>query len=78
MLKRIAIELRDHSPFTALGAVTGIILMVIIVLAKVPQNVSFTAFYVLHPLHVLLSALVTTAMYRRYSKGKWWAAILIG
>ena len=78
MLKRIAIELRDHSPFTAVGAATGIILMVIIVLARVPSDVSFAAFYTLHPLHVLLSAMVTTAMYRRYSKGKWWTAILIG
>ncbi len=78
MGKRIAKELKEHIPFTALGALTGIIVMVIIVFGNVPSNVSQTAFYTLHPIHVLLSALVTTAMYVRYRKGKIWVAILIG
>jgi len=78
MLRLIAKELKEHIPFTALGALTGIIVMVIIVFGDVPSNVSQTAFYISHPLHVLLSALVTTAMYMRYKKGKIWAAILIG
>ncbi len=78
MGKRIAHELKEHVPFTALGAVTGIIIMVIVVLGDVPSHISQTAFYVSHPLHVLLSALVTTAMYMRYKKGKFWVAILIG
>ena len=78
MLGRIASELRHHVPFTALGAVSGVIIMVIIVLANVPFQVSQAAFHTLHPLHVVLSALATTAMYRKYSNGKIWAAILIG
>ena len=78
MGKRIAHELKEHAPFTALGAVSGIIIMVIVVLGDVPSHISQTAFYVSHPLHVLLSALVTTAMYMRYRKGKFWAAVLIG
>ena len=78
MLKRIAQELRRHVPFTALGALTGIIVMVIIVLGNVPPQISQTAFYTLHPIHVILSALVTTAMYVRYRKAKIWAVILIG
>ena len=78
MLRRILSELKEHAPFTAIGAVTGIILIVIIVLAGIPATVSETAFYTLHPLHVVLSALVTTALYRRYSRGKLWVAILIG
>ncbi len=78
MGKRIAKELKEHIPFTALGALTGIIITVIIVLGNVPSHVSNTIFYTLHPLHVLLSALVTTAMYMRYKKGKIWVAILIG
>lgn len=78
MVKRIAHELKEHLPFTALGALTGIIIMVIIVLGNVPSNISQTVFYTLHPLHVLLSALVTTAMYVRYRKAKFWVAILIG
>ena len=77
MLRRIASEFAKHAPFTAFGAVTGIIIMVIIVFGNVPSSISQTTFYTLHPAHVVLSALVTTAMYKKYS-GKIWAAILIG
>jgi len=81
MLRRIANELGEHVPFTTLGAATGVIIMVIIVLGNVlPQvsQVSYPIFYILHPAHVVLSALVTTAMYKKYSNGKIWAIILIG
>jgi len=78
MLRRIASELTEHAPFTALGTATGIVIMVIIVLGNVPFQISYTTFYTLHPLHVALSALVTTAMYRKYTRGKVWAAVLIG
>jgi hypothetical protein len=81
MLKRIAGELKEHAPFTAAGAATGIITILIIVftnvLPKVSQ-VSYTVFYILHPTHIVLSALVTTAMYKKYSNGRIWAAILVG
>jgi len=78
MFRRIASELKEHAPFTALGALSGIIIMVIIVLADVPSQISQTAFHTLHPLHVLLSALTTTAIYRKYGNSKIWAAVLIG
>ena len=78
MIRLIAHELKEHAPFTALGAVTGIIIMVIVVLGNIPSHISQTAFLVAHPGHVLLSALVTTAMYARYKRGKVWALILIG
>jgi hypothetical protein len=78
MLRRILRELKEHAPFTATGTATGIILMVIIILTHVPASISEAAFYTLHPLHVILSALVTTSMYLRYRQGKLWAAIIIG
>jgi hypothetical protein len=78
MLRQIARELREHIPFTAIGAATGIILMLVIIFAHVPFPISQAAFYTLHPLHVVLSAMVTTALYAKYSQGKLWAAILIG
>jgi hypothetical protein len=78
MFKRIARELRRHVPFTAGGAATGIIILVVIVFSNVPTSVSQTVFYTLHPIHIVLSAMTTTAMYRRYSKGKIWIAFLIG
>ena len=81
MLRRIANELREHALFTALGAVAGIIVMGIIVFSNVlPQvsQVSYSVFYILHPTHVVLSTLVATAMYKKYSMGKIWATILVG
>jgi hypothetical protein len=81
MLKLIAHELKHHAPFTALGAATGIIAMVVIIFNNLlPQvsAVSHNVFYVLHPLHVALSAVVTTAIYRRYGGRKIWAIVLIG
>jgi hypothetical protein len=78
MIKRIALELLHHIPFTALGAVIGIIAMAAISLANTPMDVSETLFYVFHPLHVVFSALVTTAMYRRYKQGRIWLVIIIG
>jgi len=72
MFKRILEELKHHAPFTAIGALTGIILMVL--LRKMPSGISYNAFYVFHPLHVLLSALVTASMYKIHTnkgmKGK--------
>lgn len=62
MFKTIVEELRHHAPFTALGAVTGIIIMALF--QQIPEQASFNIFYVLHPLHVLLSALVTASMYK--------------
>jgi len=78
MVKTIAAELRRHAPFTAAGALSGIIIMVIIVLANVPSGISELVFYTFHPVHVVLSAIVTTAMYKRYGRGRLWAAVLIG
>ncbi|MCD6453366.1 MAG: hypothetical protein J7K77_03675 [Dehalococcoidales bacterium] len=81
MFRQITTELRHHAPFTALGAATGVVIMVIIILGEhLPQasQAAPTVFYILHPTHVVLSAIVTTAMYRKHSEGKIWAAILIG
>lgn len=68
MLKNIACELRNHIPFTIVGALTGIVLMLIFY--RVPAMVSYNIFYVLHPMHVVLSALVTASMYYHYKCGK--------
>jgi hypothetical protein len=81
MRERIAHELKHHVQFTAFGAVTGIIFMLIIALAgALPQvnRVSETIFYVLHPLHITFSAIVTTSMYIKYKHGKIWQAIVVG
>jgi hypothetical protein len=78
-LKQIAHELLEHAPFTAMGAVAGIIVMVIIHFASAPWEISQALFYTLHPLHVVLSALVTASMYRMHHvRSKLWVTIVIG
>jgi hypothetical protein len=78
LLKNIGRELLHHAPFTALGAVVGVIVMVIISLCNTPTNVSEALFFTFHPLHVVFSALVTTALYRKQKGHKMWAVVLIG
>ncbi len=77
-LKDIAKELRSHAPFTIFGALLGIVIIVIIDQVKIPRSVSERLFEVFHPLHVLLSAMVTAGMYRLHSKGRLWATVSIG
>lgn len=80
MRKIIAHELKHHIPFTAFGAITGIIIMLAITLAGVltrVNQVSETVFYVLHPLHITFSAVVTTSMYRKYQPKRILMTILI-
>ena len=66
MKKNIIRELKHHSPFTLFGAITGIIIMLIFY--KIPSEAAHDIFYVLHPMHVILSALVTASMYKIYAK----------
>jgi hypothetical protein len=77
MLKRIGRELWHHIPFTAAGAVTGIAAMVVITLLHVSTGMSEALFYTFHPLHLLFSAIVTTALYRKNRKSPFWLTILI-
>ncbi len=87
MFKQIFKELKNHAPFTIFGAVTGIIIMLFF--HRLPSNVSYNIFYILHPIHVVLSALVTASMYKLHTcehisgkclKGKCnlWLLLIIG
>jgi len=73
----IASELRSHAPFTVFGALTGIVCM--LVFRGLSEPVTHRLFYVFHPAHVLLSAMVTAAMFRRHSsRAKVLAVVVIG
>ena len=63
-LKQILEELREHAPFTIWGTVTGILIMLIF--RDIPHKVSYNMFYIFHPMHVILSALVTASMYEMH------------
>jgi len=78
LFKTIIKELKNHAPFTTFGAITGLVVMVL--LYSVSYQTSYNIFYVFHPIHVVLSALVTTSMYELHVTGrlKLWGLILIG
>ncbi|HHT78953.1 MAG TPA: hypothetical protein GXZ93_04065 [Actinobacteria bacterium] len=80
MFKLILKELKRHSPFTGLGALTGIIMLIFFI--NLPYKISYRVFYILHPLHVFLSAFVTSSMYLLHinedKKRKIVSLILIG
>ena len=82
MRQQIVKELRDHAPFTIFGVLTGIIIMIF--LQKIPSKLSYNIFYILHPIHIILSALVTASMYKLHKCGRMrrkcniWVLLLIG
>ncbi len=76
--KNISHELRTHVPFTIIGTLAGVALMVGMFYLKLPRSVSEIAFEVMHPAHVLLSGAVTAGLYRLYSKGALWATLVVG
>lgn len=78
IIKHIATELKEHVPFTVFGAATGIGIMMTVVFCHIPLVISYNVFYTLHPLHILLSALVTTAVYKLYTQDKFWITAIIG
>jgi hypothetical protein len=80
-IRRIVNELKHHVPFTFFGAFISVIIMLIAVLGNLLEHISPISeniFYILHPTHILMSALVTTTLYVKYGKRKISYAILIG
>lgn len=71
----ILIELRAHAPFTLFGAFTGIICMFLF--RNLDPHVSHRIFYVFHPAHVVLSAIVTASMFKLYTKRPRFVLILL-
>jgi len=74
-------ELEHHIPFTFLGAVIGIVFMAIIVNGNYLLDISpYTEdiFFILHPTHVFLSALVTTTLFVKYRNKNILWAIFVG
>ena len=82
MLKHISKELKNHAPFTLFGAITGIVIMLLF--QKASSELSYKLFYTLHPIHVILSAIVTASMYDLHKCGRSkikcniWVLLLIG
>ncbi|MDD5259034.1 MAG: hypothetical protein PHD29_03660 [bacterium] len=58
-------ELKKHIPFTIFGTITGMGIMAFSL--KITADRAYNIFYILHPLHVFLSALVTASMYKLHT-----------
>ncbi|HET6430190.1 MAG TPA: hypothetical protein VFJ30_17370 [Phycisphaerae bacterium] len=76
--RMIGRELAEHVPFTVIGAATGVVVAVVFLHGGFPAWWSARLFEVFHPLHVMLSAVVTAAMYRLHTKGGIVKTVLIG
>ena len=63
-MSKIAHELKEHMPFTAVGALSGIIFMLLF--RNLSHHTAHNLFYIFHPLHIVLSAIVTTSLYKFY------------
>lgn len=74
-LTHILKELKVHAPFTILGASTGLIFMLIA--RRYFAGHEQKLFAVFHPLHVLLSAMVTAALFEIHRKAKNFCIILL-
>jgi hypothetical protein len=74
-LKAIFAELKNHAPFTLFGSLTGIICMLFF--RNLDHETSRRIFYVFHPGHVFLSAIVIASMFQLHSKKKRLVVILM-
>ncbi len=74
-VKHILVELKGHLPFTAFGAVLGISFMLLF--HKVGGSGAHILFSIFHPGHVILSAIVTTSMFRVHAFRKHFITIFI-
>ena len=74
-IKLIGQELKNHSPFTLVGAATGVLLM--LVGQAWFKGQAETLFSVFHPLHVVLSAMVTASLFEKHRKINNFLVILV-
>lgn len=68
-------ELKDHLPFTLFGALTGLALMLLF--KNIGQQASYTLFYIFHPAHVILGAMVTASLFKLHVKKANFLLVLI-
>lgn len=66
-LKELIHELKHHAPFTLIATALAII---VIILIKFILNLSFEkeAFEILHPIHIIASAMVSAGIFYKYKK----------
>ncbi len=73
--KGVLKELKEHSPFTILGALLGIVFMFIF--RNIGQAGSHTLFSIFHPAHVVLSAMITASLFRLHEHARSFLIVLV-
>ncbi len=74
-VKHIGAELKGHAPFTVVGALLGLVFM--LVFRGVSKETAGAMFGFFHPAHVVLSALVTASLFRLHAMGKHFLFVLV-
>jgi len=74
-LVNVLVELKAHAPFTLFGAVTGIVMMLFF--RDLSEQTTYHLFYIFHPTHVVLSAIVTASLFRLHEKTKGFIIVLL-
>lgn len=73
----ILAELKSHIPFTAFGALTGIVCMLLF--KNLEHHTAQRLFNIFHPTHVILSAMVTASMFKLHAgKTNFFVVLLVG
>lgn len=77
-------ELLEHLPYSIFGVIIGIVMMGLLTFVAISLNTKHLLpnaaeelFHVFHPIHILLSALVTTAMFWKHER-RFLKALLVG
>jgi hypothetical protein len=68
-------ELKAHAPFTLFGSLTGIVMMLFF--RHLSETSMYRLFYVFHPLHVTLSAIVAGSMFRVHERARSFLIVLL-
>ncbi|MCD4831836.1 MAG: hypothetical protein K8R02_08565 [Anaerohalosphaeraceae bacterium] len=75
--RHIYIELKEHVPFTLVGAVLGVAFMLLF--RGLSKSASHSLFAVFHPAHVVLSAMATAAMFKIHRvKTTFFTVLIVG
>lgn len=68
-------ELKTHSPFTMFGAAMGIGFMLLF--RNLSAGTDYKLFYIFHPAHVVLSAIVTASLFRLHERTRGFLTVLL-
>jgi hypothetical protein len=68
-------ELKAHAPFTLFGSLTGIVMMLLF--RHLSEDATYRLFYVFHPLHVVLSAIVAGSIFRLHERARSFLIVLL-